>query len=244
MEQRQWLFQPCRSSIRNALAFNRRSTQIISGDRPALHLPFVKKCSHIWPVALKLGNNMTFKSKATAALFITAAVAGGTTSVHAAKSAPMRTMSVDEKLAESVWKLRAALNVAALQCQFDPNLKSVANYNQINKVHKTEIDTSRATLEGYYRKQYGRGGLNAFDKYNTKLWNGFSSVNFQVPFCQKTSEVATEALALNEGGLAVIANNRVSEILAIFPAPVKATPVAKTSTKKKSTKKKRSTKKK
>jgi hypothetical protein len=187
---------------------------------------------------------MIIKRTASTAILMAMSALAVSTPATAAKKAVMRTMSVEEKLAESVWKLRAALNVAALQCQFDPNLKSVANYNQINKFHKSEIDTSRATLEGYYRKQYGRGGLNAFDKYNTKLWNGFSSVNFQVPFCRKTADVATEALALNEGGLAIIANNRVSEILAIFPAPLKAaSAVKKTSTKKKSSKKKRSKKK-
>jgi hypothetical protein len=147
-------------------------------------------------------------------------------------------MSVEEKLAESVWKLRAALNVAALQCQFDPGLATVSNYNQVNKIHKAEVDSSRATLEGYYRRQYGRGGLNVFDKFNTKLWNNFSSVNYQRPFCQKASDVGKEAIAQPEGSLTVIANNRVQEILAIFPAPVKAIATSKTSAKKKSGKKK------
>jgi hypothetical protein len=149
------------------------------------------------------------------------------------KKVAVAVMSVEEKLAESVWKLRAALNVAALQCQFDPALKTIDNYNQVNKLHKAEIDSSRATLESFYHRQFGRGGLNAFDKYNTKLWNSFSTVNYQRPFCQKTSEVGLEAVALPVGGLTVVANNRVPEILAIFPAPVKAAPVAKSASKKK-----------
>jgi hypothetical protein len=147
--------------------------------------------------------------------------------------------SAEDKLAESVWKLRAALNVAALQCQFDPNLKTVANYNDINKLHKAEIDDSRSRMESRYRRLYGRGGLGAFDRYNTKLWNGFSSVNHQVPFCNKASEVGKEAIVTPAGGLTVLANNKLPEIEAMFPKPEPAAkPAAKKSTAKKSTRKK------
>ncbi len=185
----------------------------------------------------------TYLNKTVLACGLVFAALNGSVAIAAAKkSAAAPALSVEEKLAESVWKLRAALNVAALQCQFDPNLKTVANYNEVNKLHKTEIEKSRGIMEARYRRLYGRGGLGAFDRYNTKLWNGFSSVNQQVPFCNKTSEVGKEVLALQEGGLAVVANNRVPEILAIFPAPEKAVVASKGSGKKSA--KKRSTKKK
>ncbi len=168
-------------------------------------------------------------------------VAGLLASGASSRAAPA--MSVEEKLAESVWKLRAALNVAALQCQFDKALRTVDNYNDVNKMHKTEIDGSRATMESRYRRLYGKGGLGAFDRYNTKLWNGFSSVTHQVPFCNKASEVGKELLVARPGTIAVIANNRVPEILAIFPALAKpviaAKPGTQKSTKKRSGKKRR-----
>ena len=40
-----------------------------------------------------------------------------------------------ETRAHAVWTLRAALNVAALQCQYSPFLRSVDNYNQMLKKH-------------------------------------------------------------------------------------------------------------
>jgi hypothetical protein len=149
-------------------------------------------------------------------------------------------MTSEEKLAESLWKMRAALNVGALQCQFDPALKTVANFNEIAKLHKSELDRSRSTMEGRYRKLYGKGGLGAFDKYNTKIWNGFSSVTAQVPFCNKVSEVGAAAIATPSGELSVLANAKLPEILAVFAkpeAPVAAAKPAKKAIGKKKSKK-------
>ena len=44
------------------------------------------------------------------------------------------------------WNLRAAINVAALQCQFEPTLLSVSNYNAMIAHHDAELDAAQATL--------------------------------------------------------------------------------------------------
>ncbi len=164
----------------------------------------------------------------------------------AVAQAKTRAMTAPEKQAESLWKMRAALNVGALQCQFDPLLKTVANFNEIAKLHRSELDKSRATMENRYRRLYGKGGLGAFDRYNTKIWNGFSSVTAQVPFCNKVSEVGAAALATPSGDLALLANVKLPEIEAVFPKPVAPIIAKKTGKKavtKKSKKKKKSAKK-
>jgi hypothetical protein len=144
-----------------------------------------------------------------------------------AKRAVAPVISPEEKLAESLWRLRAALNVAALQCQYDAALNTVANFNQLIKLHRSELEGARATMESRFRRIYGRGGVSAFDKYNTKTWNGFSTVTAQRPFCGKSSEVGTEALVTPVGSLTVLANNRLSEIEAVFPKPEMAKPAVK-----------------
>jgi hypothetical protein len=190
---------------------------------------------------------MTIRHLALSVATTTALVlaSGSVIAATAKKKSAAPASSAEEKLAESVWKLRAALNVAALQCQFDPNLNTVANYNEINKLHKAEIDDSRSRMESRYRRLYGRGGLGAFDRYNTKLWNGFSSVNYQVPFCNKAAEVGKEALNTPVGSLTILANNKLPEIEAVFPKPIPAVKApaqksaSKKSTRRKSSKRKR-----
>lgn len=126
-----------------------------------------------------------------------------------AVSAP--SISAPGKMAELVWNMRAALNVAALQCQFDPSLKLVERYNEFLKVHADELNQARLMLVRQ------RGGEAAFDRYNTKTYNGFSAFENQVPFCQKASEVSEKAMSMTSGQLASLAIVAMPEITAFFP---------------------------
>src|SRR3546814_11632746 len=51
-----------------------------------------------------------------------------------------------ELRAEMVWTLRAAMNVAALQCEFEPTLLTRTNYNAMLKDHKAALEASIDTL--------------------------------------------------------------------------------------------------
>ena len=52
---------------------------------------------------------------------------------------PCRGATPAEYRAHLLWNLRAGLNVAALQCQFSPYLRTVANYNAILAHHSREL---------------------------------------------------------------------------------------------------------
>jgi hypothetical protein len=155
-----------------------------------------------------------------------------------------QSMTPPESNAEAVWKMRAALNVGALQCQYDPALKVVDNYNQFIKQHKAGLETARTTMEGYYRRRYGKAWAGQFDRYNTKTYNSFSATGVQVAYCNKMGDVGTKALALSADALTPYAVTTVPEIRAIFPQPAPVVKAAakskgKKSVKKKSAKKKR-----
>jgi hypothetical protein len=173
-----------------------------------------------------------FKMRYAACLAITLVIAA---------PAAAQSMTAAETRAEALWKMRAALNVAALQCQYDPSLKVVDNYNQFIKLHKDELDTARTTMEGHYRRRYGKAWAGHFDRYNTRNYNGFSATGVQVAYCNKMGEVGRTSLAMSPGSLAPYAVTTVPEIRAIFPQPA---PVTKVAVKHHSKKKKKSTKKK
>jgi murein DD-endopeptidase MepM/ murein hydrolase activator NlpD len=139
-----------------------------------------------------------------------------------------QTMTSAEAKAEAVWQMRAALNVAALQCQYDPVLKVVDNYNQFVTRHKSELETARTTVEDHYRRRYGKAWAGQFDRYNTRNYNGFSATRVQVAYCNKMGEVGSRTLTMEAGTLSLYAQTTVPEIRAIFPQPV---PVIKKSTK-------------
>jgi hypothetical protein len=111
-----------------------------------------------------------------------------------------------------LWNLRAGLNVAALQCQFSPYLRSVANYNGILAHHSAELATAYSTLNGYFKRVHGARGQKLFDDYSTITYNNFSTLQAQMGFCQVASDIAKEALAAPKGQLYAVGQRRMREL--------------------------------
>ena len=117
-----------------------------------------------------------------------------------------------EYRAHLLWNLRSGLNVAALQCQFSPYLRAVANYNDILAHHSTELAAAYRALEGYFRRRHGATGPRQFDQYSTQTYNNFSTLQAQLGFCQTASRIAKEALTRPKGELHQLAAARVREL--------------------------------
>lgn len=119
-----------------------------------------------------------------------------------------------ELRAALVWNLRAALNVAALQCQFEPTLLTLSNYNAILKDHATELAASYGTLESYFVKQakVKKAGQTELDKFGTRVYSGFSTVSGQLSFCQTAASIGQDALFLKRGELGDLAQRRMREL--------------------------------
>lgn len=141
-----------------------------------------------------------------------------------------------EYRAHLLWNLRSGLNVAALQCQFSPFLRTVPNYNALLAHHNRELAAAYSTLEGYFRRVAGRDGPRRFDLYSTQTYNGFSAFNAQYGFCQTAAKLGREALATPKGQFGQFAANRMREFRAsLIPVPdgysftraqVRLTPIA------------------
>jgi hypothetical protein len=117
-----------------------------------------------------------------------------------------------EYRAHLLWNLRAGLNVAALQCQFSPYLRSVDNYNSILAHHSKELADAYTALNGYFKRVQGAKGQKAFDDYTTITYNNFSTLQAQYGFCQTASSIAKEALTRPKGQFYVTAEGRMREL--------------------------------
>jgi hypothetical protein len=116
-----------------------------------------------------------------------------------------------EYRAHLLWNLRSGLNVAALQCQFSPFLRTVGNYNALLAHHNRELAAAYTALEGYFRRVSGRNGPRQFDLYSTQTYNGFSSGNAQLGFCQTAARIGRDALMIPKGQFGQLAANRMRE---------------------------------
>src|SRR3954462_3114916 len=125
-----------------------------------------------------------------------------------------------EYRAHLLWNLRSGLNVAALQCQFSPYLRTVDTYNTIINQHARELAAAYTALEGYFRRVGGRAGAGNFDRYSTQTYNNFSTLQAQYAFCQTAARIGKEALARPRGQLAQLASERMRELRdSLIPTP-------------------------
>ena len=113
----------------------------------------------------------------------------------------------DEIRANLVWNLRSALNVAALQCQFEPSLLTVENYNVALANHKDELKKSFDTITRYFTRtaKGAKPGQTAMDRYGTRTYSAFTTVGAQYGFCQTAAQVATDAAYAPRGSLYKVA---------------------------------------
>jgi len=120
----------------------------------------------------------------------------------------------EEIKAGLVWNLRAALNVAALQCDFQPMLMTVGNYNAMIKDHQAELKTSFDTLTTYFsRTNKAKGaGQAALDRFGTRTYAAFATVNAQLGFCQVASHLGREAIFAPRGQLSTVAFTYMREL--------------------------------
>ncbi len=113
-----------------------------------------------------------------------------------------------------VWTLRAALNVAALQCQFEPTLLTVDNYNAVLTDHREELKDSYDTLTAYFKRinKTVKGGQSALDQFGTRTYSSFNAVSSQYNFCQTAGSIGRAAIHSPRGSFGAIAQERMREL--------------------------------
>jgi hypothetical protein len=120
----------------------------------------------------------------------------------------------EELRAGLVWNLRAALNVAALQCDFEPTLLTVSNYNTMLAEHRDELTAAFKTVGAYFTRVNGPGkaGQTQLDQYGTRLYSAYSTVQAQRIFCQVAGSVGRDAIFAPRGTLYTVAQKRLGEL--------------------------------
>jgi hypothetical protein len=143
-----------------------------------------------------------------------------------------------DREANAVWNLRAALNVAALQCQFSQFLKTTKNYNSFLQAHSEELSRAQQTLIGHFKRTDGAKAANSFDMYTTRTYNSYSTLDAQYAFCDAAGEIGRRALAVPKGKLGATAltngpairkalayNPLAPALLLVLPDPVALPPI-------------------
>ena len=127
---------------------------------------------------------------------------------------PLPGATPEEYRAALAWNMRAALNVAALQCQFAPTLMTLDNYNQLLGDHSAELNDQYAVLTKYFIRtnKTPKAGQTELDKYGTRVYSSFSTVTAQLTFCQTAGEIAHLAVFTPRGSFTTLASERLRQM--------------------------------
>lgn len=113
----------------------------------------------------------------------------------------------------TLWHLRAALNVAALQCGKAGDPVEIA-YNAFLKTHKSALTAAHASVAKEYKAAHGNDAQDAFDDAMTRLYNFYAQPPVRSGFCQTALPLVTEASTSND--LAELAPRALAAIDAPF----------------------------
>jgi hypothetical protein len=127
---------------------------------------------------------------------------------------PMPDATAAEQNAAIIWNMRSGLNVAALQCGFDPTLRTEQNYNALLTNHTVEFAGAFATLTNYFKRKSKTAALGqkALDQYGTKTYSGFSTVAAQKGFCTAAAKIGRIGLFTPRGQFLTMAKEHLREL--------------------------------
>lgn len=122
--------------------------------------------------------------------------------------------TVAEERANWAWQMRAALNVAKLQCKFDPLFLAADSYDGVYINHAEELAGAYNTLRKYFvrKNKTARAAQQALDQYGTKTYSSVSTVRGQYGFCQTAGRIGRKALFAPRGGFTIFAVENLREI--------------------------------
>mgnify|MGYP006999190888 CR=1 FL=1 len=104
---------------------------------------------------------------------------------------------------DTVWHVRAGLNVAALSCVQQQGAEVVTDYNQFLKAKKALLAEAYEALSAKYKAK-GGNWQRALDTDMTKLYNHFASPTAQAGFCDAAAQVVTDGLLHADGDRLVL----------------------------------------
>lgn len=127
---------------------------------------------------------------------------------------PMPEATPAELRAGLAWTMRAGLNVAALQCQFEPSINAVRNYNALLADHRDELQKSFDALAGYFNRtgKTKPAGQKLLDQFSTRTYSSFSSVSGQRGFCASANNLGLEANFTPRGHFGEFSESRLQEL--------------------------------
>lgn len=121
--------------------------------------------------------------------------------------------------AETVWHMRAALNVAALACRGAEGEETVALYNTMLQGDASPLADAAAGTDRVFRARFGSRWQDAEDSAMTRLYNAFAGTGAHDAFCASAHAVLREVASVEPSDFADFAAVALERLEAPFAPP-------------------------
>lgn len=118
--------------------------------------------------------------------------------------------------AQTLWNLRAAYNVAALNCPEPKFAEIVVNYRAFLKTHAKALTAANKKVDAEYKAKYGAGFVVPREKYMTEVYNHFALPPTLDAFCTAVLAVSRDAIPLKSAELEPFAARSLPNIEVVF----------------------------
>ncbi|MBK5264692.1 MAG: hypothetical protein JJE34_05570 [Alphaproteobacteria bacterium] len=123
---------------------------------------------------------------------------------------------------ETIWHMRAALNVASLSCSGRRQSMIAANYNTMLKHHRDAFAVAYEAEQTAYRTRFGRDWQRQNDTHMTRLYTFFTKPMSQNRFCDVALDVSAKARSMASWELQGYAPGALAQLERPFVSTVSA----------------------
>ena len=130
-----------------------------------------------------------------------------------------RTVNVGLTPAQTVWNLRSAFNVAALNCQKPEHAGILAGYRDFLIRHAKTLTKYNRTVDDEFKGRAGNAGyVTMRESYMTQVYNYFALPPTLPAFCDAVLAVSVQSAAVASADLPAFAQASLPQLEAVFTA--------------------------
>lgn len=113
---------------------------------------------------------------------------------------------------ETLWHVRAALNVAALSCTGPLYERLVGDYNAFISNNSASLRNANNAIIRKFQRETGAGYKTEHDRHQTQLYNYWSFSPLRRPFCDQAVQISQRAIVTKSSDLDVFAAQALPEL--------------------------------
>jgi hypothetical protein len=119
---------------------------------------------------------------------------------------------------ETLWHVRAALNVAALSCTGSLYERLIGDYNAFITNNSASLRNANNAIIRKFQRDVGAGYKTEHDRHQTQLYNYWSFSPLRRPFCDQAVQVSQRAIVTKSADLDAFAAQALADLEHPFTA--------------------------